>query len=89
MKTYVVVYKSPDGQIRDRYVTARNHRKAMESVSRENLEVVSVDRADNEGSSRLVGNPRRSAVVALIIGIVTAAVVISLFWLWKGCPRLF
>ncbi len=58
MKTYVVVYKSPDGQIRDRYVTARNHRKAMELVSRENLEVVSVDRAENEESLHLVGNPR-------------------------------
>lgn len=89
MKTYVVVYKSPDGAVHERYVTARNHRKAMESVSRENLEVVSVDRADNEESSRLVGNPARSAVVALIIGIVIAAVVISLFWWWKGCPSVF
>ena len=89
MKTYVVVYKSSDGQLRERYVTARNHMKAAESVSRENLEVVSVNRADNEESSRLVGNPARSAVVALIVCVVISAVVISLFWWWKGCPSVF
>ena len=89
MKTYVVVYKTQDGLLHERYVTARNHRKATESVSRENLEVVSVNRADNEESSRLVGNPARSAVVALIVGVVISAVVISLFWWWKGCPSVF
>ena len=89
MKTYVVVYKTPDGLLHERYVTARNHRKAMKSVSQENLEVVSVDRADNEESLHLVGNPAKSAVVATIIGIVAAAVVISLFWWWKGCPSVF
>ena len=57
MKTYVVVYKSPDGQIRDRYVTARNHRKAIPMAARAVSFYCSPDTAAMfSGGERGVGN---------------------------------
>ena len=80
MRSYIVSYKTPDGNLQSRYVEARNHLAAVKKVESEGFTVLSVDRDDDEARPRS-RKRRKRLVVSIIVYLIIAAVCVAVAWL--------
>ena len=91
MRNYIVTYKTEKNEIIERRIEARNHIAAGNSVARElSCEIIDVRRDDDEDEDhgRRVGGPVKTAMTALVIGLLLAGVGVLVFWFKRGCPKI-
>ena len=89
-RRYAVVYRMPDGSVRERIYAARGHEKAVEQAMADGAEaILSVEREDAEdGSPRKVGHFSR-VLLTILIGMILAAAVFLFFWFRNGRPSFW
>ena len=95
MNEYVITYRKPDGTTAERHVSAANHKAAVRAFQEQGLgEPIRVERADCGYADEYeavpqVGSPEKSAMIALLIGIVVAVGVVVAIWWRRGCPKMW
>jgi len=87
MSEYRVTYKTQEGVLEERRITARNHKDAVKHCVTPDCEVISVHRLledDGETNDRIrIGAPERSVLFSVLLGLVVAVLVIAYFWMKK------
>ena len=89
-RRYVVVFRMPDGSVRERIYSARGHEKAVQQAMDDGAEsVLSVEREDAEDGSPRKERHLSSVLLPILIGIILAAMAFLFFWWLNGCPRFW
>lgn len=89
-RRYVVVFRMPDGSVRERIYSARGHEKAVQQAMDDGAEsVLSVEREDAEDGSPRKERHLSSVLLPILIGIILAAMAFLFFWWRNGCPRFW
>ena len=89
-RRYVVVFRMPDGSVRERIYSARGHEKAVQQAMDDGAEsVLSVEREDAEDVSPRKERHLSSVLLPILIGIILAAMAFLFFWWRNGCPRFW
>ena len=93
MKSYVITYRKPDGTMAERHISAAGHKAAVSAFLEQGLGApIRVERADDgydDESQPQLGNPGKSAIIALLIGVVVAVGVVVAIWWRRGCPKFW
>ena len=82
MKNYIVTCRTPDGDLKERHIEARNHLAAVEAATAGGFTVVSVDR-DDDGESNVRSHKRLKGFIgALLVGLLLAVFCVAAVW-WR------
>jgi len=88
MNSYVITYKTQDGELAERVVEARSHEAAQKAFDATGgLKIVGIERVEDD-YLELKGKQAKTATVAALFGIFAALAVVAVFWWRRGCPGL-
>lgn len=82
MKSYIVTYKTQNGDLKERRIEARNHLAAAKAMKSDGCEVVTVVRDDDGGQSYRLRKRVIRVIKSLIFCIIVASVCVAFFW-WR------
>ncbi len=91
MNVYVITYRKPDGTAAERHISAANHNTAVKAFLEQGLgEPIRVERAEDDyGNAAQLGNPGKSATIAVLVGVAVAVGVVVAIWWRRGCPKFW
>ena len=83
MSSYIITCATPNGELKERHVEAKNHLAAVKVVKAEGFTVLSIDRDDEESKSR--SRKRWKGLFAtIVICLILAVLCVALVWLRSG-----
>ena len=89
MRSYIVSCSTPEGELRERHVEARNHLAAAGIVKAEGLTILSIDRDDGETRSQSRSRKRLKGVfISIVVCLILATICVAIAWHRSG-HRLF
>ena len=82
MRNYIVTCRTPDGDLKERHLEAKNHLSAVQKATSEGWIVVSVERDDDGEPNDRSHKHLKRFIVSLLTGLLLAAVCVIAIW-WR------
>ena len=82
MKSYIVTCRTPDGDLKERHIEAKNHLAAVKTAAADGLTVVSIDRDDGHESKDRSFERLKGIIGTLLAGLLLAAACVVVIW-WR------